>query len=328
MPKIDIVIPVGANDVNFVPRVIKYVSLCVNDIEYIYIITSAKYVHKIKSIIPSLYSNCIIIDENNLIPNLSFRAIDNLLKKYSPNKKQRTGWYFQQFIKLAFAQSEYSHSYYLTWDADTLPLAPITFFERNHILYAPKKEYNPNYFTTIEKLFGYGKQNEFSYIAEHMLFSTNIVCQMLRDIEKSGTNGKSWFEKILSACNFESSLPCFSEFETYGTYCCINYPNLYKARHLNTFREAGFICGRNISDKKLRKMSFDLDTASFELQHNPMFPYNLPNLWVKNKKRLKKLIGMSLRDILYRIKETQNPNTQKRIQEDENILYRLPNIGK
>lgn len=322
MNNYDIIIPVGISDVEFVPRVIKYISICLKGVKNIYIISSIKNIRKIKSHISSKHNYCIFIDENKLIPNLSYDIVDNLLKKYSPNKRQNTGWYFQQFLKLAFALSEYSNTYYLTWDADTLPLAPISFFEGNNILYNPKNEYNPNYFVTIKHLFGYGKRNQHSYIAEHMMFSKKIVCQMLQDIEKSHTEGRSWFEKIILHCDLSSSLPSFSEFETYGTYCYVNYPQLYKPRHLNTFREAGYICGRNISDKKLRIMSFDLDTASFEIQHEPMFPYNLPNFILKNKKRLYKLTHTSIKDLIhYYLKGKRGKDVTQKVGD---TIYRLP----
>lgn len=328
MAKFDIVIPVGPDDVNFIPRVVKYISICIKDVENIFVITSAKYFNRIKNRITSNYPNCVLIDENKLLPNLSFNVVDNLLKKYSPNKKQRTGWYFQQFLKFAFAQSKYAKAYYLTWDADTLPLAQIAFFEDNNILYNPKQEYNPNYFITIEHLFGFGKKNKYSYIAENMMFSKEIVCQMLQEIEKSIVMGDSWFEKILSVCDFNNALPCFSEFETYGTYCYVNYPDLYKPRYLNTFREAGFICGRNISDQKLRIMSFDLDTASFELWHEPLFPYNLPNIWITYKKRFIRLHQMPWKDIINKITGKNKSNKIRAKQDLENTIYRLPKIDK
>lgn len=322
MNKFDILIPVGSNDVKFVPRVIKYISLCLENVNNIYIITSAKNICLIKKQIVSRNQSCLFIDEDKLLPNLSLHIVTELLRKYSPNKEQRAGWYFQQFLKFAFAQSQYSQSFYLTWDADTLPLAPISFFEGNNVLYNPKQEYNPNYFTTIKRLFGFGKKNKHSFIAENMMFSKEIVCKMLQDIEKSKLQGNSWFEKIISACDFNNPLPSFSEFETYGTYCSVKYPNLYKPRHLNTFREAGFICGRNISDEKLRIMSFDLDTASFEIGHEPMFPYNLPNLWIKFKKRFSKLVQMSLKEFINRVINNSTKTTEK--QKVENTIYRLP----
>ncbi len=327
MPKFDIIIPVGPNDIKFIPRVVKYVSICLQDVDHIYIISANKNFKSIKNYVILKHPNCVMIDEDKLLHNLSFNTVDNLLKKYSPNKKQRTGWYFQQFLKFAFAQSEYAQSYYLTWDADTLPLAPISFFEGNNILYNPKQEYNPNYFVTIKRLFGFGKQNKHSYIAENMLFSKEIVCQMLQEIEKSIVKGNSWFEKILSVCDFNSSLPCFSEFETYGTYCYVNYPDLYKPRYLNTFREAGFICGRNISDQKLRIMSFDLDTASFEINHEPLFPYNLPNKWIKYRRLFSKLHQMSWKDIINQITRKNDSNKTKEKQDIEDTIYRMPKIN-
>ena len=44
---------------------------------------------------------------------------------------------------------------------------------------------------------------------------------------------------------------------------------MYATQVLNTFRKAGYIAGRFISDRKLNYMSFDLDTASFELGDYP-----------------------------------------------------------
>ncbi len=92
-------------------------------------------------------------------------------------------------------------------------MAPISFFEDEHLLFNPKKEYNPNDFRTIERLFGYGKQMEYSFIAENMMFSKNIVCEMLAEIEESDVEGVTWLEKILHASNLDDSMPAFSEFE-------------------------------------------------------------------------------------------------------------------
>lgn len=113
MPKFDIIIPVGPNDIKFIPRVVKYVSICLQDVDHIYIISANKNFKSIKNYVILKHPNCVMIDEDKLLHNLSFNTVDNLLKKYSPNKKQRTGWYFQQFLKFAFAQSEYAQSYYL-----------------------------------------------------------------------------------------------------------------------------------------------------------------------------------------------------------------------
>lgn len=178
MNKFDVIIPTGIKDVAFVPRVVDFIYRCFEEMEHIYILTSKKNFVRIKRKIP-VYVPCTLIDENELLPGLTFSTVADILMKYCPNKRLNVGWYFQQFLKLGFARSKYCKDYYLSWDADTLPLAPITFFEDEHLLFNPKSEYNSNYFRTIERLFGYGKQTEYSFIAENMIFSKNVVGEML-----------------------------------------------------------------------------------------------------------------------------------------------------
>ena len=119
---------------------------------------------------------------------------------------------------------------------------------------------------------GIGKVVDNSFISESMMFSSEYMRELLQAIDSSDVAGDDWVEKIMAAGDYSTPLPTFSEFETYGNYCAIKHPSAYKPRHLNTFREAGFIAGRNISDRHLREMSFDLDMASFEIFHQPMFP--------------------------------------------------------
>jgi len=319
----DIIIPTGPKDVEFVPRVVDYVYRCFEQMECVYILTAKENFSKIERRIP-VNVPYMLIDENELLPHLSLSVVAEILNECCPNRRASAGWYFQQFLKLGFAQSVYCKKYYLSWDADTLPLAPISFFEGEHLLFNPKSEYNPNYFRTIERLFGYGKQMEYSFIAENMIFSKNIVCEMLAEIEKSEVGGVTWLEKILHASDLYDSMPAFSEFETYGTYCLVNYPNLYKARHLNTFREAGYICGRKISEDKLRVMSFDLDAASFEMEHEPMFPYNLPHFIFNCREYIKKMKSMTFNQIQKKIwtRLTRRKSIDSQIMTEQ--LYRLP----
>ena len=183
---------------------------------------------------------------------------------------------------MAFARSQFARDYYLSWDADTLPLSTIDFFINDNILFNPKKEYHENYFRTINKLLGLEKVYADSFISESMMFKVDIVEELLDRIDQVGNGVEDWIERIISACDFLDGEPSFSEFETYGTYCCHKYPGLYISRYLNTFREAGMICGREISETQLFDMSFDLDMASFEKRHSPFFPALSNLLWQLN----------------------------------------------
>ena len=272
--KYDVVIPVGMKDLSFVQRVVVYIRKFFNDAGYVYLISNKKNIRRLKKISSE---NVFVIDEDSLYSGLTFNNIRDLLV---PRKEDASvGWYFQQFLKIAFGLSNYAKDYYLTWDADTIPLTSIPFFEDNHPLFTAKTEYNPNYFRTIEKLFGINKNVNYSFVAEHMIFSSKIVKEMVCDINKSKSEGNNWYEKIINSGDFSSALPIFSEFETYGTYVINKYPELYKTRYLNTFRRGGLIRGRLISDKLLGKISFDVDTISFEITDMPVFPYNLYNYY-------------------------------------------------
>lgn len=155
-----------------------------------------------------------------------------------------------------------------------------------------KTEYNPNYFKTIKKLLGINKQTKGSFIAEHMLFSTDIVRELIEKISKSNVDGENWMQKIINACDASDPMPGFSEFETYGSYVLATHPDSYAMRHLNTFRYGGYIRGRQISDKMLKKISFDIDTMSFELGMNPALLANIPNIWISTKMKFYKVVQM------------------------------------
>jgi len=313
----DIIIPVGRKDVNFVPRVVDLITRCLSGIEHIYIFTHQKYISVINKKIGK-YTQCMVLDENELLPGSDFAKVRDIICQHAPQHVNMTGWYFQQFLKLGFALSRYSKQYYLSWDADTLPLAPIKFFDGDNILFNPKQENHIAYFETINRILGFGKQVEVSYISESMMFSVAIVKEMISKIDNTD-NQSGWIEKIINACNFEKSPQSFSEFETYGNYCARYYPGLYKPRHLNTFREAGLIRGRYIREKQLREMSFDLDMASFELHNRPCFPYNIPNItWTMNNK-FSKMKALSFREIIEKfLCKLSGKNNM------EENLYRLP----
>lgn len=265
--KINVIIPVAYKDFAFLQKTIKYVAMNIKPQKIFVIIDK-----RLESYLPKKIRNddlVEILDENNLIKNVSYESIRILMVKHGLPAK-RTGWFLQQFIKLGFSFSAYCNTeYYLSWDADTLPLRHIDFFTQNgKPMFTKKKEHNQAYFNTLEKILPLTKYADYSFIAEHMVFRKDFVVEMLNEIEKSAVDGFAWYEKIINATDPED-VNSFSEFETYGNYCLNNYPDKYKTQVLNTFRKAGYIAGRFISDRKLHYMSFDLDTASFELGDYP-----------------------------------------------------------
>lgn len=274
MEKYDVIIPVASKDTTFVAKTIKNINRNLEGVSHIYIITAKNNFKKLKH---NISDNCILVNENTLTDELNYNLVHSYIHDISPKSVNRTGWYFQQFLKYAFALSPYCNTeYYLSWDADTLPLHHLSFFSSDgHPLFTKKNEYHKAYFNTIYKLLGVEKIVDYSFIAEHMLFNKNIILSLINEISKSDVAGESWVQKILNACDFivdKNNL--FSEFETYGTFCTQKFPGLYQIRQLNTFRGAGLIRGRYVNRFIIEKLSMDLDTASFEISH-ALFPWNM-----------------------------------------------------
>lgn len=205
------------------------------------------------------------IDENELLEGLSFRSVADIIGK--TNGDERTaGWYLQQFLKLGYARV-CADEYYLVWDADTLPVRPIPFFDSKtkKPFLNLKKEYIPAYFSTINVLLEMDKCREESFITEHMLFNTALCKQMLEDIESQEVlPGKSFWEKCIWGTDNRETNFAFSEYETYGTYVMTKYPDLYQTRKLETLRGGADFLGENPSGEMIDWAATIFDTISFE----------------------------------------------------------------
>lgn len=270
----DIIIPVVFKDFTFLKRSLVYILSNLEGVRKVYLITKecmSKYMPK------DIRNNnrLTILDEDEILEGLSYNKIASIISSQG-RKHTNVGWYFQQFLKMAFSLSKYCETpYYLSWDADTIPVKKIPLFSSDgHPFFSIKTEYHKPYFVAIRKLLNIEKCNKGSYIAEHMLFNKEIMNEIISMIEKSEVVGESWFEKILNSIVPELvSTHAFSEFETYGTYCKTYYPDLYVERHLSSFRRGGLIQGRFVSDKIIESLASDVSVVSFEIYDRPPFPW-------------------------------------------------------
>lgn len=264
--KYDVIIPLAKKDLNFVKRVVEYIRRNFDDAQTIYLITNSSFFTNLRKL-EKKYS-CILIDENKMIDGLTFNSI----KKIVLRNNQRagiTGHYFQQFLKMGFSLTPYCKDYYLSWDSDCIPLSHIDFFKEDKPLFSIKTEYRQRYFDVMKQVWNIDKQINGSFIAEHMMFKGAIMREL---IAKANMNDKSisWFETIIN-CTDKTKVDenIMSEFEFYGNYCMVNYPDLYGFHELKSFRHAGIIRGRHISKRLLSKLSYDLDMATFEIYDSP-----------------------------------------------------------
>lgn len=286
----NIIIPVIYRDYSFLKTTIRYVNKYLSP-KTVYIITDLRF----KRFLPKMIlenDNCVVIDENKLVEGMNLNMLKLLFVKLN-RKIMGAGWYYQQFIKMAFALSKYCDTdYYLSWDSDTIPLRKIEFFDGNgKPFFTLKTEHHAPYFVAIERLLGISKTNSCSYIAENMLFNKSIMLELINRIQSNDRlEGNTWFEKIVYVMEPESVSPMgFSEFETYGNYCLNYYPDFYEERTLPSFRGGGLIQGRFVSEKILKQLSFDQATASFEIYDRPPFPWSVLSYWYARWQRRKEL---------------------------------------
>lgn len=242
----------------------KYLELFINP-KRIYVIASAKA----GSLLREKNVDVEFVDEDMLLPHMTFQGVKKCIEKRTADIKaiNRTGWYFQQFLKMAFSMSCQEESY-LVWDADTIPTKTVEMYAADgKKIFDVKTEYYEPYFITMHHLFPeLTKRNSYSFISEHMLFDTLIMRELINKIEQNTQiEGKNFWEKIInSVCLDDLSGSGFSEFETYGTYVEHHHKGQYVIRRWKSLREGTVFFKQPISEKELVYLSKAYDAISFE----------------------------------------------------------------
>ena len=203
----------------------------------------------------------VLLDENEMIPSVTLPALKTIpLARFS----QGPGWYFQQLLKYQFAFHNPDDDHFLIWDADTVPLRPLEFFDaQGRMLLTRAEEFHVPYFLTYEKILGRPAKREFSFIAQHMLVQKSVLRELLGEIEKHCPGDENWAWKIMRNLAGEGSNR-FSDYETYGHYLKEKYPQRVVFRELPWLRGGATECGRNPSPADLQRLGEKYFYASFE----------------------------------------------------------------
>lgn len=217
------------------------------------------------------------MDEDALIPGLTLGSVKRSFAG-TVVPERRSGWYYQQFLKMAWALSDGCEEWYAVWDSDTFPLKPLSLFDDQHRpLFTAKPEYNEIYFETTERLLGYRRVVDYSFVAENMVFSRKIMRELI-DAIKAGNTARSFADNILSAVMLASNpYKAFSEFETYGNYVMKYYPGLYQAVTRKSTRKGARRYGLSPSEKDLARLALRYDVASFERWDRIFLPFIILN---------------------------------------------------
>jgi len=204
-----------------------------------------------------------IIDEDTLVEGMTFSSVKESIKEINPNGIKRTGWYFQQFLKLGFALKS-EDDLYLVWDSDTLPLKETCMFQNDKMYFDVKEEFNVLYFDTISKILPrLRKKENYSFISEHMMFHSGYVRKMLEEISRDDVKD-FWKVIIKNIPPKQLDQSGFSEFETYGTYMTQTFPDVYEIRKWKSLREGALFFRDGLSVEKRDELSHYFDAISFE----------------------------------------------------------------
>lgn len=201
---IDIIIPTIAPDLTIFPVCLEAIKKNVtNRINKIYIV--APYNEKVLSFCKEY--DLEYIDENDV---LGYGAKD--IQYVMSNGRDRSGWLFQQLIKLSGNIGECEC--FITIDSDHILLKPHTFLtnEGKYVQYI-SDEFHWEYYRMNRRLTGRMNLLPYSLIAHKMIFNKERIKELKRTIENY--TGLEWDQAIKQLIN-PDDVSSFSEFELYG----------------------------------------------------------------------------------------------------------------
>lgn len=178
--------------------------------------------HKIKNIYILAPENERIL-EFCLLNNLNYMNEDIILgyKAKSLNYilsdgTNRSGWVFQQLLKLSGAIGTTNH--FIVIDSDHVLLKPHSFYslDEQYIFYK-SSEFHFQYYKMNKNLVGIMKVPFFSYVSHKMIFNKEILNDLKNRIEIQHKESKMRWDQIIISRLDNNELSCFSEFELYGS---------------------------------------------------------------------------------------------------------------
>lgn len=204
--RVDVIIPAIEKNIKTLHLCLEGIRKCIkNPISNIYIVAPCTNV---------MVNFCeresvILIDEKTV---LGYSAKD--INFVTSEGSDRSGWIFQQLIKLAGTIGEEEH--YVVCDADHVLIRDHGFVtnEKKSVFYQ-SKEFHIEYYLNMRKLLKLNTFSLLSYVAHKMVFNKEILGKMKKEIELK--QEKPWDIAICKNLNTQDSSP-FSEFELYGNY--------------------------------------------------------------------------------------------------------------
>ncbi len=161
--------------------------------------------------------NIRVHDEKEFAPHIDLHSIAAWPVFGFPD---RANWYYQQFLKMAVAESAIAEDQFVIWDADTVPYHRITFFNvGNPCFTVHDQEFHLPYFQTNDRLIGVARHKKLpgvSAVSQHMPVDKSRMKALLAML--SAQSEGSWLETIRKAIIDREGMSLFSEYELYFDY--------------------------------------------------------------------------------------------------------------
>jgi hypothetical protein len=229
-----------------------------------YVITARRLFSRIRRVLDERVE---LLDEDELIPGMTLTQLRELTL---PGFPQAAGWYFQQLLKLSFAFHNPEDDHCLIWDADTVPLRALHFFDNSgRMLFTMADEEHAPYFDNYRRLLGEEPHREFSFISQHMIVQKSIAREMLAQIDSNFPGDESWAWKIMRNLRGLST-NLFSEYEMLGHYVKNHYPERVAFRRLNWLRRGASVTHGLPLARHLERLAEQYDFVAFESSHMPL----------------------------------------------------------
>lgn len=168
--------------------------------------------------------NCKFIDESKII-NLKKNEIN-----YQVNGIDRSGWIFQQLLKL-HVDTISKQEYIFVIDADTVLTKPKSLISNGKIIFDFSDEYHKPYFKAYKKITGLKHNLPVSLVSHMKLFEKSKLIKLREHINKN--NNENFIKSVLINLD-HTEMSSFSEYETYGNFCLNSYDDIIIRYWFNT----------------------------------------------------------------------------------------------
>jgi hypothetical protein len=207
--EIDVVIPIIKKDLAILPLCFEGIKACVNNkIKGIYIVAPQD-----ENIISFCEMHHVNFIEEKKVLGIAPTDI-NLIIENTGSQYNRSGWLFQQLLKLSGTIGTCDN--YLCIDSDHILVKPHTFIDvKSKPVFYMSSECHEAYYKNIRKISHLKQLSPLSYVAHKMIFNKKILTELHAELEQK--TGKKWIDAIIDNYDRKEGAG-FSEFELYGNF--------------------------------------------------------------------------------------------------------------